>query len=126
MALYTELKVYEDCYQLFLLLVRNTSRMQRDFRYTLGEQAKRVSMDMLVLIFKANKSKEKAAFISLAREKLVELQILLRIFADTKQISEKQFAMFMERGVSVSKQLAAWEKSSTRKTEQSGMREPVN
>lgn len=89
--------------------------MQRDFRYSLGEQVKRSTMDMLVLIFKANKSHSKAAYISEAREKLVEVQVLLRVFSDTRQLSDKQFAMFMEYVVSISKQLAAWERSSLSK-----------
>lgn len=115
MAAYTELKVYEDSYRLFLQLVTSTARMQRDYRYSLGEQVKRAAMDMLVLIFKANKNREKTAYISEAREKLVETQILLRVFNDTRQLSDKQFAMFMEMTVSVSKQLAAWERASQKK-----------
>lgn len=122
MALYTELKVYEECYRLFLQLVLSTSHMQRDFRHTLGEQGKRAAMDMLILIFKANKSHDKIRYISTAREKLVELQILLRVLVDTRQLSEKQFAMFMEKTVSVSKQLVAWEKASARHSSSDGNR----
>lgn len=114
MAIYTELKVYEECYRLFLQLVVNTSRMQRDFRYSLGEQVKRAAMDILILIFKANKSHDKQGDISLARERLVEVQILLRVFNDTKQLSDRQFAMFIEMTVSISKQLTAWEHSAQR------------
>lgn len=114
MALYTELKVYEECYRLFLQLVTSTSRMQRDYRYSIGEQVKRSAMDMIVLIFKANKSYNKCEYIATAREKLVEVQVLLRVFNDLKQISDKQFAMFMEITVSVSKQLAAWEHSASK------------
>lgn len=115
MAVYTELKVYEECYRLFLQLVTSTARMQRDFRYSLGEQVKRATMDMLVLIFKANKSHSKTVYISQAREKLVEVQVLLRAFSDTRQLSDKQYAMFMEYLVSISKQLAAWERSAQKK-----------
>ena len=114
MALYTELKVYEECYRLFLQLVTSTSRMQRDYRYSIGEQVKRSAMDMIVLIFKANKAYNKCEYIATAREKLVEVQVLLRVFNDLKQISDKQFAMFMEITVSVSKQLAAWEHSASK------------
>ena len=32
MAVYSELKVYEECYRLFLQLVTTTARMQRDYR----------------------------------------------------------------------------------------------
>lgn len=120
MAVYTELKVYEECYRLFLQLVTSTARMGRDYRYTLGEQVKRASMDMLVLIFKANKAYNKAEYISLARERLVEVQILLRVFNDTRQLSDKQFAMFMEITVSVSKQLAAWERATYKGNKREG------
>lgn len=114
MALYTELQVFEDSYQLFLQIVTAISRMQRDYRYTLGEQIKRSTMDMLVLIFKANKSRDKYLHISTAREKLVEIQILLRVLNDTRQLSNKQIALFMERTTSISKQLSAWERSTNR------------
>ncbi len=114
MAVYTELKVYEECYRLFLQLVTSTSRLQREYRYTLGEQVKRAAMDIIVLIFKANKSFNKCGYISTAREKLVEVQVLLRVFNDLKQMSDKQFAMFMEMTVSVSKQLMAWERSASK------------
>lgn len=115
MAVYTELKVYEECYRLFLQLVTTTSRIQREHRYTLGEHVKRAAMDMLVLIFKANKSRDKGGYISVAREKLVEVQVLLRVFNDIRQISDKQLAMFMEMTVSISKQLTAWEHSVNKK-----------
>ena len=114
MAVYTELKVYEECYRLFLQLVTSTSRLQREYRYTLGEQIKRSAMDMIVLVFKANKSYDKCGYIATAREKLVEVQVLLRVFNDLKQMSDKQFAMFMEITVSISKQLAAWERSASK------------
>lgn len=120
MAVYTELKVYEECYRLFLQLVITVSRMRRDYRYSLGEQVKRSAMDMLVLIFKANKSHDKSKYLSEAREKLVEVQVMLRVFNDTRQMSDKQFAMFMEMTVSVSKQLVAWERSARKKRTISG------
>ena len=97
--------------------------VQRDYRYSLGEQVKRSAMDMLVLIFKANKSYNKSEHIATAREKLVEVQVLLRVFNDIKQISDKQFAMFMEMTVSVSKQLAAWERSASKTNKERTMQE---
>ena len=71
-------------------------------------------MDMIVLVYKANKSYDKCGYIATAREKLVEVQVLLRVFNDLKQMSDKQFAMFMEITVSISKQLAAWERSASK------------
>lgn len=54
MAIYTNLPVYEDSYQLLLCLVSFSRNMQRDFRYTLGEQVKDKVVEMMVLIFRAN------------------------------------------------------------------------
>lgn len=59
MAIYTNLPVYEDSYQLLLCLVSFSRNMQRDFRYTLGEQVKDKVVEMMVLIFRANRSKDK-------------------------------------------------------------------
>lgn len=73
MAIYTNLPVYEECYQLLLSIVTYTRHIQRDLRYTLGEQLKQNTVDMLVLIFKANKTEKKAGYIASAREKLVEV-----------------------------------------------------
>ena len=85
--------------------------MQRDYRYTLGEQLKRVGTDMIVLIYRANKNVEKSIHIALAREKLVEIQLLVRILNETRQLSDKQFALLAERTTGISKQLASWERS---------------
>ena len=122
MALYTNLPVYEDTYQLFLHFTRLSQGFQRDFRYTLGEQVKRALMDMMVDVFRANKTECKVADIAHAREKLVEVQIMIRVLHETRQMSVKQFAMLVEQTASISKQLAIWEKS-TKKREQTDGKE---
>ena len=110
MAIYTNLPVYEDSYQLLLNLVNFSRNMQRDFRYTMGEQVKNTIMEMMVLIFKANKAKNKTEHIALAREKLAEIQIVIRLLNEFKQLSDKQFIALVEKTASISKQLASWEK----------------
>ena len=111
MALYTHLPVYEKTLRLLLDVVPCTMRMQRDYRYTMGEQLKRCIMDILILIFKANKTEQKGEYISVAREKLVEVQIMMRVLNELRQISDKQFMMFAEMTEGISKQLSAWERS---------------
>ena len=110
MAIYTNLPVYEDSYQLLLFLVSFSRNMQRDFRYTLGEQVKDKVVEMMVLIFRANKSKDKTEHIVQAREKLAEVQIVIRLLNELRQISDKQFTALVEKTVSISKQLSSWEK----------------
>jgi len=84
--------------------------MQRDFRYTLGEQMKQTVVEIMVLIFKANKTKDKVGYISEAREKLVEVQVLSRLLNDLKQVSDKQYLTAAVKIEGISKQLTAWEK----------------
>lgn len=116
MAIYTNLPVYEECYQLLLSIVTYTRNIQRDLRYTLGEQLKQNTVDILVLIFKANKTEKKACFIASAREKLVEVQVVVRILNDLKQISDRQYVILAEKTASISKQLTSWEKYALSKT----------
>lgn len=111
MAIYTNLPVYEECYQLLLQLVAFSRQMQRDFRYTVGEKLQQTVIDIIVLIFKANKAVQKTDIISEARERLVEVQVMMRVLNDTRQLSDKQYVLLVERATSVSKQLASWERS---------------
>lgn len=111
MAIYTNLPVYEETYQLLLQLVTFSRQMQRDFRYTIGEKLQQTMVDIIVLIFKANKAIAKSTHIAEARERLVEAQVMMRVLNDTRQLSDKQYVQLVERSTSVSKQLASWERS---------------
>lgn len=111
MAIYTNLPVFEETYQLLKESIGFIARMQRDFRYDMGSQLKRTLLDMCVLIYRANQSVQKFELIREARCKLVEVKLLLRLFNELKHLSDKQFAATMEHTVSISKQLTAWEKS---------------
>ena len=111
MAIYTNLPVYEETYQLLLQLVMFSRQMQRDFRYTIGEKLQETVVGIIVLIFKANKAVVKVSHIAEARERLVEAQVMMRVLNDTRQLSDKQYTQLIERSTSVSKQLASWERS---------------
>lgn len=115
MAIYTNLPVYEETYQLLLQLVTFSRQMQRDFRYTIGEKLQQTMVDIIVLIFKANKAVAKAVHIAEARERLVEAQVMMRVLNDTRQLSDKQYVQLVERSISVSKQLASWERSAEKR-----------
>lgn len=115
MAIYTNLPVYEETYQLLLQLVTFNRQLHRDFRYTLGEKLLQTVIDIIVLIFKANKVVEKTPLIAEARERLVEAQVMMRVLNDTRQLSDKQYVQLVERSTSVSKQLASWERSAEKK-----------
>lgn len=110
MAIYDNLPVFKDTYDLLLQIIRMSMNLQRDFRYTIGERLKIEIMDLCIYIYKANGSYEKLEFIKQARERMVVVKLQVRVLHDVKQISVKQFAMLADKMESISKQLASWEK----------------
>lgn len=108
---YTNLPVYQTAYSLLVRLIPCIMRMQRDYRYSLGSDAKRAVLDVMISIYQANKMTEKIPHIETARERLVEVRILTRLFHDMRQFSDGQYAVLLELIASISKQLAAWKRS---------------
>ena len=84
MAHYQNLPVFKDAYDLLLRVYTVSRTFQRDFRYTIGEDLKKVLMEMMLCLFRANRS----------RAKLGEVAC--------------------ERAEAISKQLAAWDKYLTK------------
>ena len=109
--IYENLPVYKATYDLLLSVFRLGRNMQREYRYTLGESMKRELTDLLVCIYKANAVRQKVPVLQEAREHVVVVKLQVRILADLRQISLRQYASIAEQIESVSKQLTAWQKS---------------
>lgn len=110
MAIYENLPVFKEVYDLLLQFIRLSGNLKRDFRYTIGEQLKKEILELCVFIYQANASHEKTGFISKAREKMVVIKLNLRVLNDTHQISIKQYSMLVDKVVSINKQLSSWDK----------------
>ena len=59
MALYTTLHVYHDCYNLTLMLFRYTKEFPREYKYTLGQDIKHDSIEMVRSNYRANEADNK-------------------------------------------------------------------
>ena len=57
MALYTELSVYRDTYQLILKVFEYTKDFPKEYKYTLGQDMKRDALHLLRSIYRVNKYK---------------------------------------------------------------------
>lgn len=108
MALYSELPVYKDTYQLLLKIVGMSVSWQRDYRYTLGQELKKEIMDLLVLIYRANSIKDKSRTLSDARECMERVKIHVRLLRDLHQIGTDKYAIMADEMGSISKQLSSW------------------
>lgn len=110
MAIYENLPVFKEVYDLLLQFITLSRNLKRDFRYTIGEQIKRDVLDVCVFIYHANACHDKTMFINKARERMVVIKLNLRVLNDAHELSLKQFCMLVDKIATINKQLAAWDK----------------
>ena len=113
MALHTDLeihKVAEELLGLSLDLVRN---IPRDLNQVVGAKIRDECLQVLVLIGRANMTREKLPHINLLLESIWMLNYLLRALTNRGLISKGQHAKAMMMTASVGRQANAWKKSAT-------------
>ncbi|MDH0798608.1 MULTISPECIES: four helix bundle protein [Pseudomonas] len=113
MALHTDLeihKVAEELLGLSLDLVRN---IPRDLKQVVGAKIRDECLQVLVLIGRANMTREKLPHINLLLESIWMLNYLLRALTNRGLISKGQHAKAMKMTASVGRQANAWKKSAT-------------
>jgi len=112
MALFSELPVYKLGYDLLINIYQRTSAFPREYKYTMGERLKNETTDMLVNIYKANKSKKenRSQYLDGARQSVEVVRLLLRVCKDLKVIGVKGFVALNLQVEELSKQLSSWQK----------------
>jgi hypothetical protein len=109
--MYSDLPLFKTTYDLTLnmyMLVRNFTK---EFKYTLGEQLKKETTELVILIYQANNRRDKKIVIEQAKEKIETIRLLVRLSKDLKIISLKSFVNINKYIQSSSKQISGWEKS---------------
>ena len=113
MALHTDLeihKVAEELLGLSLDLVRN---IPRDIKQLVGAKIRDECLEVLVLIGRANMTRDKLPHINQLLESIWMLNYLLRALTNRGLISKGQHAKAMKMTASVGRQANAWKKSAT-------------
>lgn len=118
MTNYSELPIYKATYDLLLRIYNQSQHWRRDLRYTLGEQLKKDITELLLIIYQANKTKDKLLYIDKGKILLVKIRLQIRIVSDLHAIGTKQYSLFAEMTENISKQLSGWEKYSKSIVEQ--------
>ena len=114
---YENLPVYKSTFDLLLQVYRISGNMQRDYRFTLGEQLKLQLQKLLVLIYQANICDDKLKAIGACRHQLVEVRILFQLAQELNQFRDKQSAQLSIKVSDISKQLQQWESYFKKQTE---------
>lgn len=79
MALHTELPIYKVAYDLLNLVTEITRSMPRDFKASIGAKISNETMEVIVLIFRANVSRQKTEYLTDLIERLQVTELLLRL-----------------------------------------------
>lgn len=112
MALYYNLPVYKESYDLLLLLFQFCSKLPREYKFTLGERLKNDSTDLLLHIFEASKSsnEQKQQSITNALLHLEKCRLYIRLLKDLNILGIATQASLNQKIESISKQLTQWGK----------------
>lgn len=112
MAIHTSLPIYADAYKLLKTIVEITKNMPRDFKQSIGGKLRDESVEIVVLIFKANFARNKTEYLLDLIERQEVCQVLLRLSCDMRLISKGQYANAIELTGSIGKQANGWRKHS--------------
>ncbi len=111
MSQYQDLPVYKSSYDLLLGIFQCSKGFNREYKYTIGETLKKESIELLMLIFRANSRQEKAIVLKEAKERVESIRLLIRIMKDLHQINLSGFVQISQKIEEVSRQLTGWQRA---------------
>jgi hypothetical protein len=113
MALYLHLPVYKTSYDLLLAIFEMSKNFSREYKYSIGQDLKKITTDMILNIYRANSVYQKKNTIQMARENIEVIRLYVRLLKDLKEINVEKLVHINELIESVSKQLSNWQNASS-------------
>ena len=108
MALYYDLPVFKEVYQMTLKIFQFTSNFPREYKFTLGQDLKRDCIVLVRYIYRANKTKEKTVYLEQFLDSFEIVKLEIRLCRDLHLLTIKQQASLVENLDSIGKQITAW------------------
>jgi len=72
LALYYDLPVFRDVYNLVLKIFEFTKDFPREYKHTLGQDMKRDSLQLVRIIYRANRNSDKRQYLEVFEDKINE------------------------------------------------------
>ena len=123
-APFNSLPVYGLSYRLAVEATEMASRLERNFRYSLGEDVRRGVKDTLLHITLAGKNEEREENVRAARLSMLDVQLCLRLMNDLKVLPDKRYVVFLGMTEDIIKQLSNWERSEHQRASAAGVPSP--
>jgi hypothetical protein len=108
MALYYDLPVFKQVYQLILKIFEYTKDFPKEYKYTLGQDMKRDGLQLVRSIYRANKAKDKREYLETFLDDFEVLKLEIRLCVDMKILSIKKQAELSQMMESIGKQITGW------------------
>jgi len=108
MALYYDLPVFKDVYKLILKIFEYTKDFSHEYKHSLGQDMKRDSIQLVRSIYRANKAKDKVAYLEAFLDDFELLKFEIRLCVDMKILSIKKQAELSKLMDSIGKQITGW------------------
>jgi hypothetical protein len=108
MALYYDLPVFKEVYQLIMKIFECTNDFPKEYKYTLGQDMKRDGIQLVRSIYRANKAKNKTEYLEQFLDDFEVLKLEIRLCVDMKILSIKKQAELSQMMESISKQITGW------------------
>ena len=111
MAMHMDLQIYKASLGLLQMATNLTRNIPRDLKLSLGKRVIDECIDVLMLIARANATRDKHPHLIQLVEKIQVIEFLMRLFKESRFISISQHAKTMEVTTSIGKQANAWKRS---------------
>ena len=92
MALYYDLPVFKQVYQLILKIFEYTKDFPKEYKYTLRQDMKGDGIQLVRSIYRANKAKDKREYLETFLDDFEVLKLEIRLCVDMKILSIKKQA----------------------------------
>lgn len=114
MAQYQHLPIYKQTYDILLRVMVATKDFPREYKFTLGQKIKDELIELVVMIYRANSTRDKKQHIQSILERIQSVQLLMRLSHDMKILSRKHYAALSHMTDGLGRQAQGWLKSSER------------
>jgi hypothetical protein len=108
MSNYYHLDVYKSSYRLLVEIYRNLKNLSKEYKYTIGEKVKDKAFEILINIYKANKSKDKILYLDNALDNTEFIRLSLRLLRDLNVLNDNKFISLNEIIEDVFLQFKKW------------------
>jgi hypothetical protein len=112
MALYYDLPVFKDMYDLTLQVFELTQNFSREYKFTLGQDMKRDCINLVRSIYRANKTKAREAYLEQFLDEFEVLKLEVRLCKDLRLITIKQQARLALSVETIGRQITGWRNAS--------------